>query len=118
MDHKAVAKFQRKVRRDPQYRAQVLQDVRRAARDLGVVEVPGLELRLVENTADLFHVVFPPRLHDGDPNHREISSFEEEQVVGGVAIVGDVTQPRLDPEAYQSFLAAASNIYSYPIHEG
>ncbi len=65
---------------DEAFKAQLLSDPAAALKEVGVAVPEGVEVKVVENTATLFHLVLPPRPDE------ELSDEALDKVAGGTGI--------------------------------
>lgn len=68
-------KLLEKARRDPEFRRRLLADPRTVLAELGFTLPAGVQLKVVENTADTWYLVLPPE--------GELSEDELRSVAGG-----------------------------------
>lgn len=99
----AVKDLAARYERDPDLRARIeAGDIRDSLNSLGIEIPPGIEVRIVANTQDTFHVVLPP-----DPN----TDLSEEMLtaVGGGKSAGSVgTAGTVSTAAGSSLLCVGS----------
>lgn len=65
---------------DPVFKQRLLANPASIAREYGLEVPAGIELRVVEDTDSVHHVILPPK-----PSSRELSDAQLEQVAGGLA---------------------------------
>lgn len=71
------AQFMAKVWSDPQFKQRLVQDPAGVMREQGIEVPQGIDVRVVENTENVFYLVLPPRPSE------EISDEQLESVAGG-----------------------------------
>ncbi len=70
---------------DDAFKAQLLGDPATALKEAGVAVPDGVEVKVVENTEAVFHLVLPPRPDE------ELSDETLDKVAGGTSFSTDVT---------------------------
>ncbi len=68
---------------DPAFKKRLLTEPAAIAQEYGMPLPPGMELRIVEDTAKVRHFVLPPK-----PNGEELSDEQLDQVAGGGICTG------------------------------
>ncbi len=76
-DNKAMAQLISKAWSDPAFKQRLLSDTAAVLKENGINVPPGLVVKAVENTDNVFHIVIPPKPAP------ELSDADLEKVAGG-----------------------------------
>ena len=80
MNSEKVEEYFARTRNDPEFRARLRAEPGAALAECGLSVAPGVELKLVEDTDDVFHFVLPPELN------AQLSDSSLEAVSGGFTL--------------------------------
>ena len=89
MNNEKFEEYSARARSDPEFRARLRAEPGAVLAECGLPVEPGVELKLVEDTGDVFHFVLPPELNT------QLSDSSMAAVSGGVCFGLIPGRPRL-----------------------